>query len=60
MVPPREQMSTVAPRELRRWRRRLPLSEEEIKEHHGTFAEKYPAGARTIVHTISHVQCTVM
>ena len=53
MVVPREQMS-VAPRELRLWRRRLPLSEEEIKEHHGTFTEKYPAGAHlTIVDTMS-------
>ena len=43
MVPPKEQM-TVAPRELRRWRRRLPLSEEEIKEHHATFAHSFPAG----------------
>ena len=54
MVPPRQQMS-VTPRELRRWRRRLPLSEEEIKEHSDTFAQKFPAGGQTIVDAIYHL-----
>lgn len=40
----------VPPGQLRRWRRRLPLSETQIKERHAVFAKRFPGGESSSSH----------